>query len=122
MLCKDDERRLIAFGLCHKLIISPLFIISVVTDTRGKYSDSLVTSSIYRSCRYPLFTSWVVFILPGMVLLLNSWIGLTITVFMFLSLPILVIKEETYFESVFVSAYLDYKCKVPCIFPYGLLK
>lgn len=59
---------------------------------------------------------------PGIVLVVNSWIGLTTPIFMYLILRKLVKKEEIYLESVFGSEYFDYKKKVPCILPYGLMK
>ncbi len=110
------------FGITLVVIGIPFFIISVVTVMRAYNADSLVTSGIFRCCRHPLYASWVVFIVPGIVLLVNSWIGLTTPVFMFVILRIFVNKEETYLEGVFGSEYLDYKRKVPCILPYGLMR
>ena len=100
----------------------PFYIISVKTVMRAYNADELVTDGIYRFCRHPIYASWVVFIVPGVVFIANSWIGLTIPIFMYLILRKLVKKEETYLESVFGSEYLDYKRKVPCILPYGLMK
>ncbi len=106
---------LIAIGI-------PLFIVSVIIVSRAYKADELVTNGIYRCCRHPLYASWVVFIVPGIALLVNSWLWLTIPVFMYLILCQFVKKEEVYLESVFGSEYLRYKQKVPCIFPIGYLK
>lgn len=86
---------------------------------RAYNADALVTNGIFRCCRHPLYASWVVFIVPGIVLLANSWIGLTTPVVMYFLLRSLVKAEERYLESVFGSDYLDYKSVVPCILPYG---
>ena len=85
-------------------------------------SDSLVTRGIYGCCRHPLYSAWVVFIVPGIVLLVNSWIGLTAPFFMYLLLRKLVIQEEIYLERMFGPKYIDYKIKTPCILPFGYLK
>jgi len=106
---------LIAIGI-------PFFIVSVIIVSRAYNANELVTNGIYRCCRHPLYASWVVFIVPGIALLVNSWLWLTIPVFMYLILCQLVKKEEVYLESVFGSEYLRYKQKVPCIFPIGYLK
>lgn len=106
---------LIAIGI-------PLFIVSVIIVSRAYKADELVTNGIYRCCRHPLYASWVVFIVPGIALLVNSWLWLTIPVFMYVILCHFVKKEEVYLESVFGSEYLRYKQKVPCIFPIGYLK
>jgi protein-S-isoprenylcysteine O-methyltransferase Ste14 len=110
------------FGIALIVVGVPFFIISVKTVMRAYNADKLVTDRIFRCCRHPLYASWVVFIVPGIVLLVNSWIGLTTPIFMYLILRKLVTKEEVYLESVFGSEYLNYKKKVPCILPYGLMK
>ena len=63
----------------------------------------------------------LIFIVPGTILLINSWIGLTVPLFMYFLLRVLVKKEELYLEKRFGAGYLKYKDKVPCILPYGLL-
>jgi len=68
---------------------------------------------------HPLYSAWVVFIVPGIIFLENSWIGMTTPVFMYLLLYRLVIKEENYLEQIFGSEYLAYKKKTPCILPLG---
>ena len=100
----------------------PFFIISVITVMRAYNAGELVAGGIFSCCRHPLYASWVVFIVPGIVLLLNSWIALTIPLFMFAISRLLVNKEETYLETVFGSAYREYKKKAPCILPYGFMK
>lgn len=109
-------------GIALILIGIPFFIISVKTVTKAYNADSLVTDGIFRCCRHPLYSSWVVFIVPGIVLLANSWIGLTAPLFMYFLLRKLVTKEEVYLEHVFGSEYLEYKKDVPCILPVGCLK
>ena len=109
-------------GITLIVVGVPFFIISVKTVTRAYNADKLVTDGIFRCCRHPLYASWVVFIVPGIVLLVNSWIGLTTPLFMYFILRKLVKKEEIYLESVFGPEYLHYKNKVPCLLPYGLMK
>jgi protein-S-isoprenylcysteine O-methyltransferase Ste14 len=109
-------------GIALIAIGVPFWIISVKSVMRAYNADKLVTDGIYRYCRHPLYAGWTVFIVPGIVLLLKSWIGLTIPVFMYIVLRKLVNKEEIYLESVFGSEYLHYRQKVPCILPIGFLK
>ena len=109
-------------GVSLIVIGIPFFLISVVTAMKAYNANELVTEGIFRCCRHPLYASWVVFIVPGIVFLANTWIGLTAPIFMYFILRILVQKEEIYLVNVFGSEYLDYKKKVPCILPYGWLK
>ena len=109
-------------GIALILIGVPFFVISVITVTRAYNAGALVTDGIFRCCRHPLYGSWVFFIVPGIVFLANSWIGLTTPLFMYLLLLKLVKKEEIYLEEVFGSEYLEYKKRVPSVFPVGCLK
>lgn len=109
-------------GVVLILIGIPFFIISVIAVTRAYNSNSLVTHGIYGCCRHPLYSAWVVFIVPGIVLLVNNWIGLTAPLFMYILLCKLVIKEEVFLERVFGSEYIDYKNETPCILPFGYIK
>ena len=110
---------LVILGLILIGIGLPFFFISVKTVTHAYNADELVTDGIFRCCRHPLYSSWVVFIVPGMALLVNSWIALSTPVAMYFILRFLVRKEESYLETVFGSEYLEYKKKVPCILPIG---
>lgn len=100
----------------------PFFITAVVTVMRAYNANELVTEGIFRCCRHPLYAAWVVFIVPGIVLLVNSWIGLTTPIAMYLILRKLVVKEEVYLEKAFGSRYTDYRKGVPCILPVGWVK
>jgi len=98
------------------------YILSVKAVARAYNADELVTDGIFRWCRHPLYASWVVFIVPGIALLVKSWIVLTTPLFMYFIVRTLVKKEEAYLESMFGSKYRDYKRDVPCILPYGVMK
>jgi protein-S-isoprenylcysteine O-methyltransferase Ste14 len=89
---------------------------------RAYNAGELITGGVYRCCRHPVYSSWVVFIVPGIALLVGSWIGLTTPIFMYFILRVLVKIEEAYLENLFGSKYLEYKKKVPCILPIGWIK
>jgi len=112
-------RLLWVLGILLIVVGIPFFITSVITAMRAYNADDLVTDGIFRCCRHPLYASWVVFIVPGIVLLAQNWIALTTPIFMYLILHKLVEKEERYLSSVFGSAYEEYQEKVPRILPFG---
>ena len=109
-------------GVIIILIGVPFWIIAVRTVMRAYNAGELVTGGVYRCCRHPVYSSWVVFIVPGIALLVGSWIGLTTPIFMYFILRILVKKEEAYLENLFGSKYIEYKKSVPCILPIGWIK
>ena len=83
-------------GVILILIGVPFWIIAVRTVMRAYNAGELITGGVYRCCRHPVYSSWVVFILPGIALLVGSWIGLTTPIFMYFILRVLVKKEEVY--------------------------
>lgn len=98
----------------------PLFVVSVIVVTKAYNADELVTNSVFALCRHPLYASWIVFIVPGIALIIDSWLALTTPIIMYMLLCVLIRKEESYLEERFGAKYKIYKKKTPCILPYGL--
>lgn len=119
-LVPDTLRSGVGVVLITAGIVFILF--GAVAVMRAYNADRLVTNGLYRCCRHPLYAAWVVFIVPGIALLINSWPVLTTPVFMYLIVIKLVKKEEQYLEETFGRKYLEYKKRVPAILPYGTLK
>jgi len=115
-----QDKILLAAGIVLIVIGVPFYLVSSIGVMKAYNADRLITGSVFKCCRHPLYASWVVFIAPGIVLLLNSWLDLTIPIFMYIVLRVLVQKEEIYLENRFGAEYLKYKKDVPCILPYGL--
>ena len=100
----------------------PFYIHGLVTVMRAFQGGILVTKGSFGMCRHPVYAAWIVFFVPAIMLLLNTWLGLTVPFFMYLVIRMLVDKEETYLEKTFGEAYLAYKKKVPLVLPIGWLK
>lgn len=97
----------------------PFYVISLIAIKRAFNSDRLVTDGTFGMCRHPVYSAWIVFFVPGLMLLFNSWLGLTAPVVMYLLVMFLVGKEEIYLETVFGDDYLTYKKQVPLVLPVG---
>jgi protein-S-isoprenylcysteine O-methyltransferase Ste14 len=110
---------LIAAGIVLVTIGIPFWLISVKAVMKAYNANQLVTGGVYGCCRHPLYSSWIFFIIPGISFLLNSWIMLTASVFMYLICRTFIAREEDYLEKAFGSDYLDYKKKVPSFIPAG---
>jgi protein-S-isoprenylcysteine O-methyltransferase Ste14 len=109
-------------GIALIFVGGSFFIASATALTHAYNAGALVTDGVFRCCRHPVYSSWVVLIVPGIVLLVGSWIGLTVPLFMYFLLRRLVKKEETYLEGVFGAEYVEYARTVPCILPVGWLR
>lgn len=95
----------------------PVFLIPAFTIDKYFEKGKLATAGIYGYFRHPIYASWIVFFVPGIVLFNNSLIGFTIPIFMYLVFRILIVKEEKYLEKKFGWQYLKYRKEVGAVSP-----
>ena len=99
------------------LIGIPLFIISGVTVHRYFNEGKLCTTGIYSYFRHPLYASWIVLIIPGVVLMIGSIIAISWPAFMYIVFRIIIRSEEEYLEYKFGDEYLKYKKEINSVLP-----
>lgn len=104
-------------GIIFVVIGIPIFLIPGFTIDKYFVKGKLATGNVYAYIRHPIYGSWIVFIIPGVVFIINSLIGLTIPVFMYLVFRVLIVEEERYLEEKFGKEYEEYKRRVGSIFP-----
>ncbi len=92
------------------------------TILRGFPTGRLLTTGVYRLCRHPVYGSWIVVVIPGLALLLRTWLGLTTVVFGYLLLRILAREEEDYLLVKFGTPYSAYRRRTPFVLPFGILR
>jgi protein-S-isoprenylcysteine O-methyltransferase Ste14 len=100
----------------------PFYLFSLIPVMRAFNAGRLITGGVYGMCRHPVYAVWVVFFVPALALLFNSWLLLSAPLVMYFIAKSLVVQEDIYLEGTFGRAYLAYKEKVPAILPYGWLK
>jgi protein-S-isoprenylcysteine O-methyltransferase Ste14 len=101
---------LLAFGL-------PMFVWSLLILNRGFPEGRLFTGGPYGWCRHPIYGCWVVFNVPGIVLLVGTWVGLLVPVLMYVTLRVLVLKEERWLLDTFGDEYKAYRARTPAVLP-----
>jgi len=106
---------LIAIGL-------PFYVLAVVAVMRAFDGGKLCTTGVYRCCRHPVYASWVVFLVPAIGLLADSWIGLSVPIVMYILLRWLVREEDAYLDRMFGEDYRRYRRQVPTVLPMGWLR
>jgi len=100
------------------IFIGILFLIfSIISIIKAYKVDSLCINGVYSICRHPLYSSWIICIVPGIILIFDSWILLTIPIIMYIIFRILIKQEESFLQSKFGETYVDYKNKVTLLFP-----
>jgi protein-S-isoprenylcysteine O-methyltransferase Ste14 len=90
---------------------------AVVRLARGFPRGELFTGGAYALCRHPIYGSWILFGVPGLVLLADNWVGLLSPIPMYVALRVLVREEEEWLERTFGDAYRAYRARVRPVLP-----
>lgn len=83
----------------------------------GLKETKLVTTGAYSLCQNPLYSSLILFVIPALSLILNSWLILTSSVAGYILFSIFIKHEYNELESIFGEEYLKYKKRTPEFFP-----
>lgn len=76
------------------------------------YKERLATKGFYALFKNPMYASFIFFTIPGLALLLNSWLVLTASAVLFITCKIWVKSEEKWLENKFGDEYRTYREKV----------
>ncbi len=85
-------------------------------------NNQLVTRGVYRFCRNPLYFALLILLLPGLGLVLNSWIIPIASILGCLAFKKFIHEEEEMLERIFGNDYKNYKTKTPLFFPDPFIK
>lgn len=88
----------------------------------GLKEGKLVTNGTFSLCQNPLYMSFILFLIPAIALLLNSWLVLTSSLVGFVLLKVHVKKEYQMLEEFFGNEYLKYKNETPEFIPLPIKK
>ena len=101
------------------LVLVGLIIFFIPAFTIDKYFSEgrLCKKGIYAYLRHPIYASWITFIVPGIVILRGSVLGLAVPVFMYIIFRVLIPREEKYLMNKFGDEYAEYQSKVWAVIP-----
>lgn len=92
-----------------------LFITTIVQFSVNFPKGKLITNGMYAWSRNPIYSTWILFILPGLGLGLNNWLFFVSSVAMCLSTILLVKEEESMLLKCFGKTYEAYRTQVGLI-------
>jgi len=72
----------------------------------------LMTDGLYKIFRNPMYAAYLIFIIPGICLLFNSWLALTTLIINYIIFSVLIKREYKYLHEKFGKEYEDYLSKV----------
>ena len=93
------------------------YLFTVIRMLPGIRANVLVTGGTYRLCKNPLYSALILFIVPGLGLLLNSWIVLTASILAYVVFRKYIHVEEELLERLFGDEFRKYRDKTSRFFP-----
>ena len=98
-------------GIIMLLLGITLYSTTVKKVLKGIKNTKLVTNGAYRFCQNPLYSFIIFLILPGLALIMNSWLILTSSIVAYIVFKMFIKDEQNELENEFGEEYLAYKRK-----------
>jgi protein-S-isoprenylcysteine O-methyltransferase Ste14 len=96
----------------------PMLVVAARAATVAYNSDKLATTGIFGLTRNPIYSAWIVFIIPGLVLLSRSWPLFLTPVVAYFIFKARIGRENEYLEKRFGDEYRKYKAQVNELVPF----
>ncbi len=119
---KDLEEPFLIAGIILIAIALVFYILTLRLMVPGIRDNRLVTGGVYRLCRNPLYAALLLFLIPGLGLLLNSWIIPTASIIGCLLFRKFIYEEEELLERIFGDDYKNYRDRTSLFFPNPFIK
>lgn len=95
------------------IITGILMVISCGRKLLNSFNNGLLmTDGLYRIFRNPMYAAYLLFVIPGICLLFNSWLVLTTVIINYILFSIFIKREHRYLKEKFSSEYDEYLEKV----------
>ncbi len=100
------------------LVIGLVMLVIAVREVMTAYShDQLVSTGIAGLVRHPIYSAWIVFIVPALALLSASWPLMLMPLVAYAVFKLRIHREDQYLRGRFGDAYLNYRAQVNELFP-----
>ena len=113
-----SKRPLFITGFIVLAVAIICYILTVRSLLQGLKANKLMTTGAFRVCQNPLYAVMILLIIPGLALVLNSWIVLTTSILAYFIFKMSIHTEYEEMERVFGQEYLDYRKRTPEFFPF----
>lgn len=110
------------FGIVLTTTGSVFYIATVRHLLKGLKETKLVTDGTFYLCRNPLYASLILFVIPGVSIIVNSWLILTSGLVGYIVFKLNIKKESMELEKFFGVRYNEYKETTPEFFPFPYKK
>jgi protein-S-isoprenylcysteine O-methyltransferase Ste14 len=118
----NDGKGLLISGGIILLVGLIFYVTSIKLVVRGIKESKLITTGTYYLCQNPLYAAILIFIIPAISLLSNSWLIATSTPAGYVAFRLFIHSEYNDLESIFGNDYLTYKNSTPEFIPLPFKK
>lgn len=108
---------LVIFAVALIVTGVPIWLIGAIAVMRAYNRDQLLASGVFGLVRHPMYTAWIVLILPGIALLTASWPFLLMPLVGYAAFKTVIHTEDEYLQNRFGPSYSDYRASVNEIIP-----
>ena len=91
---------------------------SIIQIRRAFESHHLETNGVYSYSRNPMYSAFIVFIVPGLAFMTNNFLIILISICMFICFKLLIGKEEKYLQQEYGAEYEEYSSRVAQLIPF----
>ena len=107
----------VVVGVVLLALGAPMLIVAGRAAMIAYNRDELATTGIFSIVRNPIYSAWIVFLIPGLAMFSRSWPVLLTPLVASLVFKVLVRQEDEYLEKRFGDTYLEYKSRVNELIP-----
>jgi protein-S-isoprenylcysteine O-methyltransferase Ste14 len=105
-------------GVVLLVIGVPILLVAARTAMTAYNADRLATTGIFGIVRNPVYSAWIIFIIPGLVFLSRSWPLFLTPVVAYMVFKARIGRENEYLEKRFGEDYRKYKAQVNELVPF----
>ena len=109
-------------GIMLLVVGIPMLVVAGKAAMLAYNSDKLATTGIFGLVRNPVYSAWIVFNIPGIVLLTRSWPEFLTPLVAYLVFKAKIGQENEYLAKRFGEAYKRYKAEVNELIPFPRLR
>jgi protein-S-isoprenylcysteine O-methyltransferase Ste14 len=121
-ITKENNNIILFAGILLLVLGAILYFSTVKLLLKGLKETKLVTKGAYSLCQNPLYSAIILLIVPGLALVLNSWLVFTSSVAGYIMFRIFIKSEYSELEKFFGEEYLKYRNETPEFIPVPFKK
>jgi protein-S-isoprenylcysteine O-methyltransferase Ste14 len=103
---------LLIIGIAAAVVGFSLNLVAAVSMIKARKNNTFATTGLYRVFKDPMYVLQIFITLPGIFLILNSWLALSAVIPAYIAYRIFVREEHKYLEETFGDEYKTYRGNV----------